>query len=116
MFLTGKEKKHSIMIPPIFMPVSIMTRMHVGFLSMALVLLLLAASFAGCTGQQTTPAPATAAATAAPTAAPTPAAPQKEILWVSIARLRQKLEKDAHNPKHIVTRSGLGYLMPPLES
>jgi DNA-binding response OmpR family regulator len=37
----------------------------------------------------------------------------KEILWVSIARLRQKLEVDAHNPKHIVTRSGLGYLMPP---
>jgi DNA-binding response OmpR family regulator len=39
----------------------------------------------------------------------------KEILWVSIARLRQKLEDDAHNPKHIVTRSGLGYLMPPSE-
>jgi DNA-binding response OmpR family regulator len=39
----------------------------------------------------------------------------KEILWVSIARLRQKLEDDPHNPKHIVTRSGLGYLMPPLE-
>lgn len=39
----------------------------------------------------------------------------KEILWVSIARLRQKLEEDAHAPKHIVTRSGLGYLMPPLE-
>ena len=39
----------------------------------------------------------------------------KEILWVSIARLRQKLEDDAHNPKHIVTRSGLGYLMPPIE-
>lgn len=39
----------------------------------------------------------------------------KEILWVSIARLRQKLEKDAHNPQHIVTRSGLGYLMPPIE-
>jgi len=39
----------------------------------------------------------------------------KEILWVSIARLRQKLEEDAHNPKHIVTRSGLGYLMPPIE-
>ena len=37
----------------------------------------------------------------------------KEILWVSIARLRQKLEEDAHNPRHIVTRSGLGYLMPP---
>jgi DNA-binding response OmpR family regulator len=40
----------------------------------------------------------------------------KEILWVSIARLRQKLEEDAHNPKHIVTRSGLGYLMPPIEA
>jgi DNA-binding response OmpR family regulator len=40
----------------------------------------------------------------------------KEILWVSIARLRQKLEEDPHNPKHIVTRSGLGYLMPPMES
>jgi len=39
----------------------------------------------------------------------------KEILWVSIARLRQKLEEDAHAPKHIVTRSGLGYLMPPVE-
>jgi DNA-binding response OmpR family regulator len=39
----------------------------------------------------------------------------KEILWVSIARLRQKLEDEAHNPKHIVTRSGLGYLMPPTE-
>jgi DNA-binding response OmpR family regulator len=39
----------------------------------------------------------------------------KEILWVSIARLRQKLEADAHNPRHIVTRSGLGYLMPPIE-
>ncbi len=41
---------------------------------------------------------------------------EKEILWVSIARLRQKLEEDPHNPKHIVTRSGLGYLMPPVES
>ncbi len=39
----------------------------------------------------------------------------KEILWVSIARLRQKIEKDPHNPVHIVTRSGLGYLMPPQE-
>lgn len=39
----------------------------------------------------------------------------KEILWVSIARLRQKIEKDSHNPTHIVTRSGLGYLMPPME-
>jgi DNA-binding winged helix-turn-helix (wHTH) protein len=39
----------------------------------------------------------------------------KEILWVSIARLRQKLEDEAHSPRHIVTRSGLGYLMPPIE-
>lgn len=39
----------------------------------------------------------------------------KEILWVTIARLRQKVEEDAHTPRHIVTRSGLGYLMPPLE-
>ncbi len=39
----------------------------------------------------------------------------KEILWVSIARLRQKIEIDSHNPVHIVTRSGLGYLMPPMD-
>ena len=32
------------------------------------------------------------------------------------ARLRQKLEADAHNPRHIVTRSGLGYFMPPTEA
>ena len=38
---------------------------------------------------------------------------EKEILWVSIARLRQKLEAEPHAPKHIVTRTGLGYLMPP---
>jgi DNA-binding response OmpR family regulator len=39
----------------------------------------------------------------------------KEILWVSIARLRQKLEDNPRTPVHIVTRTGLGYLMPPLE-
>ena len=38
----------------------------------------------------------------------------KEILWVSISRLRQKLETDPKNPQHIVTRSGLGYTMPPV--
>lgn len=37
----------------------------------------------------------------------------KEILWVSISRLRQKLEEDPRNPQHIVTRSGMGYTMPP---
>jgi len=36
----------------------------------------------------------------------------KEILWVSISRLRQKLEDDPKNPCYIVTRSGLGYTMP----
>jgi DNA-binding response OmpR family regulator len=40
----------------------------------------------------------------------------KEILWVSIARLRQKLEEDAHNPQHIITKPGLGYIMPRSES
>ncbi len=39
----------------------------------------------------------------------------KEILWVSIARLRQKLEENPHSPQHIVTRAGLGYLMPPFD-
>ncbi len=39
----------------------------------------------------------------------------KEILWVGIARLRQKLEDNPHSPRHIVTRSGLGYLMPPTD-
>jgi DNA-binding response OmpR family regulator len=39
----------------------------------------------------------------------------KEILWVSISRLRQKLEDDPRNPQHIVTRSGLGYTMPALK-
>ena len=39
----------------------------------------------------------------------------KEILWVSISRLRQKLEEDPKNPVHIVTRSGLGYTMPPFQ-
>jgi DNA-binding response OmpR family regulator len=39
----------------------------------------------------------------------------KEILWVSISRLRQKLEKDQNVPTHIVTRSGVGYIMPVLQ-
>jgi DNA-binding response OmpR family regulator len=37
---------------------------------------------------------------------------EKEILWVSISRLRQKLEKDPKNPELIVTHSGEGYSMP----
>jgi DNA-binding response OmpR family regulator len=36
----------------------------------------------------------------------------KEILWVCISRLRQKLEANPKKPKHIVTRSGMGYTMP----
>jgi DNA-binding response OmpR family regulator len=39
----------------------------------------------------------------------------KEILWVCISRLRQKIEPDPKNPIHIVTRQGIGYLMPPEE-
>lgn len=39
---------------------------------------------------------------------------EKEILWVSISRLRQKLEKDPKRPKLILTRSGEGYRMPKL--
>ena len=37
----------------------------------------------------------------------------KEILWVCLSRLRQKIEVDPKNPIHIVTRQGIGYLMPP---
>lgn len=37
---------------------------------------------------------------------------EKEILWVSISRLRQKLEKDPKQPETIVTHSGAGYSMP----
>jgi DNA-binding response OmpR family regulator len=39
-------------------------------------------------------------------------ASDKEILWVCISRLRQKLEDDPKTPTHIVTRSGMGYTMP----
>jgi DNA-binding response OmpR family regulator len=37
---------------------------------------------------------------------------EKEILWVTISRLRQKLEKDPKKPLLIVTLSGEGYMMP----
>ncbi len=39
----------------------------------------------------------------------------KEILWVCLSRLRQKIEPDPKNPIHIVTRQGIGYLMPPVD-
>jgi len=39
----------------------------------------------------------------------------KEILWVCISRLRQKLESDPKEPEHILTRPGRGYMMPSLE-
>ena len=39
-------------------------------------------------------------------------AADKEILWVSISRLRQKIERDPKRPKLILTRSGEGYMMP----
>ena len=40
----------------------------------------------------------------------------KEILWVSISRLRKKIEEDHRNPMHILTRPGFGYLMPRLKT
>lgn len=39
----------------------------------------------------------------------------KEILWVTISRLRSKLEDDQGDPEHIVTRTGMGYTMPDLD-
>ena len=36
----------------------------------------------------------------------------KEILWVCLSRLRQKIEPDPKTPTHILTRQGLGYYMP----
>lgn len=36
----------------------------------------------------------------------------REILWVCISRLRQKLEDNPKDPQHITTRSGMGYMMP----
>ena len=37
---------------------------------------------------------------------------EKTILWVTLSRLRQKIELDPKNPAHIVTRQGIGYIMP----
>lgn len=37
---------------------------------------------------------------------------EKEILWVSISRLRQKLERDPKTPQLIITLAGEGYMMP----
>jgi DNA-binding response OmpR family regulator len=39
---------------------------------------------------------------------------EKTILWVTLSRLRQKIEMDPKNPVHIVTRQGIGYIMPKL--
>jgi two-component system response regulator VicR len=37
---------------------------------------------------------------------------EKTILWVTLSRLRQKVEEDPRRPVHIVTRQGVGYTMP----
>lgn len=37
---------------------------------------------------------------------------EREILWVTISRLRQKIEKDVRHPRHILTKPGKGYWMP----
>jgi DNA-binding response OmpR family regulator len=39
---------------------------------------------------------------------------EKTILWVTLSRLRQKIELDPKKPIHIVTRQGIGYIMPVL--
>jgi DNA-binding response OmpR family regulator len=36
----------------------------------------------------------------------------KSILWISLSRLRQKIEEDPKHPIHIITVSGVGYVMP----
>ena len=37
---------------------------------------------------------------------------ERDVLWVSLARLRSKVEKNVKKPVHIVTRARKGYLMP----
>lgn len=37
---------------------------------------------------------------------------EREVLWVTIARLRQKIEDDPRQPCYVLTRSGEGYWMP----
>jgi len=37
---------------------------------------------------------------------------ETHLLQVNITRLRQKLKDDAKNPKYILTRPGIGYMMP----
>jgi len=37
----------------------------------------------------------------------------KEMVKTAIYRLRQKIEKDPHNPEYILTVRGTGYIMPP---
>jgi DNA-binding response OmpR family regulator len=37
---------------------------------------------------------------------------EKDVLWVGLSRLRQKIEPDPKNPIHIITRQGLGYIFP----
>jgi DNA-binding response OmpR family regulator len=36
----------------------------------------------------------------------------KSILWVSMSRLKQKIERDPKNPVHILTIKKVGYMMP----
>ena len=37
---------------------------------------------------------------------------ERDVLWVGLSRLRQKIEPDPKNPIHIITRQGLGYIFP----
>jgi DNA-binding response OmpR family regulator len=39
---------------------------------------------------------------------------EAHLLRVNVARLRGKLGEDANNPRYVVTRPGVGYMMPPV--
>jgi DNA-binding response OmpR family regulator len=40
----------------------------------------------------------------------------RAILWITLCRLRQKIEPNPRRPIHVVTRTRLGYSMPPVEA
>jgi DNA-binding response OmpR family regulator len=41
---------------------------------------------------------------------------EKTILWVTLSRLRQKIELNPKEPVHIITQQGVGYMMPQIDT
>jgi DNA-binding response OmpR family regulator len=41
---------------------------------------------------------------------------EKTILWVTLSRLRQKIELNPKEPVHIITQQGIGYMMPQIDT